>query len=63
MNFLSIHKKLIPLFNFINNDTRHILYKVDQENSQKCIDMISKIEKMYIADGHHRFKTYSTLCR
>ena len=24
--------------------------------------MVSRIKTMYIADGHHRFKTYSKLC-
>ena len=45
-----------PLYNFISeNETNHIIWKVDDEVEIKKIqEEFKKISKVYIADGHHR---------
>ncbi len=46
------------LFDFeAPNGVRHTLWKV--ENSEPFIDAFKKIERLYIADGHHRCKSAS----
>jgi uncharacterized protein (DUF1015 family) len=46
----------LPLFNFISeNETNHIIWKIDDEiQIQKIQEEFKKINKVYIADGHHR---------
>lgn len=45
-----------PLYNFITeNETTHIIWKIDDKEEVKQIqEEFKKINKVYIADGHHR---------
>jgi len=49
-------KKNAPLFDFTSNDgIRHIVWVIDNKDSISTIrDAFSKIDSLYIADGHHR---------
>ncbi len=49
------------ILNFHFNEIQHILYPVEQSEIKIIIEGASKLEKIYIADGHHRFETYSSL--
>lgn len=38
-----------------------ILYKYDEDNAKNILNLYQSIEKMYVADGHHRLYTTSML--
>ena len=49
-------KKNAPLFDFTSNDSiKHTVWVIDNKNDIETIkDAFSKINELYIADGHHR---------
>tara|TARA_B110000014_G_scaffold254792_1_gene235811 strand:- start:5372 stop:6586 length:1215 start_codon:yes stop_codon:yes gene_type:complete len=57
------YKKIKPLYNFqTSGGTIHSLWKVDKDKDIKLIEEnLKKIDKLYIADGHHRFSSMEKL--
>ena len=55
-NEINKAKKNAPLFDFTSNDgIRHTVWVIDNKESINTIkDAFSKINELYIADGHHR---------
>ncbi|MCD6177516.1 MAG: DUF1015 domain-containing protein, partial [Candidatus Cloacimonetes bacterium] len=45
-----------PLYNIETEDgIKHIFWKIDQQNDiEKILNIFSKIDSLYVADGHHR---------
>ena len=65
-NLNSIYKKyqkIKPIYNFqTSGGTIHSLWKVDNKKDMEFIEKnLSKINKLYIADGHHRFSSMEKL--
>ena len=54
-----------PLFDFQSDDkVRHILWCIDDPSVIASLDeCFGKIDKMYIADGHHRTASAAAVCR
>lgn len=48
-----------PLYVLNRNNVQHYLYSFDEVVSKQIIDIFKNIDHLYIADGHHRFKSYS----
>ena len=58
IDWINLIKTKKPIFNFIKENTKHILYQATLEESLKFEKLSWLIKKIYIADGHHRFETY-----
>ena len=57
------YKKIKPLYNFqTSGGTNHSLWKVDNNKDMEFIKInLEQINKLYIADGHHRFSSMEKL--
>ncbi len=50
-----IRMEIAPIYDFIAKDlVQHRIWIIPEEYNQLIIDEIAKVEKIYIADGHHR---------
>lgn len=51
-----IKKRSCPIYNFVSEDgIRHRVWIINEKNTiQKIVQLFSKIDSIYIADGHHR---------
>jgi uncharacterized protein (DUF1015 family) len=52
-----------PLFDFTANDgIRHTIWILPEEYNQTIISEIAQVDKLYIADGHHRAASAARAC-
>ncbi len=58
-------QKSLKVYDFTSfHDVHHIFYKVDYQPYNELIkNAFTKLPALYIADGHHRSESASTLCR
>jgi uncharacterized protein (DUF1015 family) len=53
-------KKLVPIYDFTANDgIKHSVWVLPDEYNQVVIDRFKDIDRLYIADGHHRVASAS----
>lgn len=52
-------KKLEPTHELTRNKVTHYLYALNEKTTKIIIDVYRDIDHLYIADGHHRFESYS----
>lgn len=51
-----------PILTNVDQKTIHHIYESTPEQSQHLLQLMQNIPKIYIADGHHRFQTFSEIC-
>ena len=60
----SLTEKYIPIYDFKADDVENVFYIVsDEEDINELKERFSKIDKLYIADGHHRAAAGSRLAK
>lgn len=48
-----------PIYHITKNGVQHIIYGMSEDVSRRVEDIYKTIPVIYIADGHHRFSSYS----
>ncbi len=57
-------EKYVPIYDFNADDVENVFYVVSDEEDVKALkDAFAKVDKLYIADGHHRAAAGSRLAK
>ncbi len=63
LNLLELKDQQKPIIEFTKHKIKHELFEINEKSTLSIQNDVGNIDKMYIADGHHRFKTYSKIAQ